>query len=469
MIFTGQQPAREIPAFVEACDILVSPRIRGTNTPLKIYSYLRSGRPIVATNLLTHTQVLTPASRFWSSRTPAPFAAAMIAADRARRDERAATRRRRLRAGRAGEDTSRVSYLAPHGARPYRGRLRSARRCSRCDCAASGVARDDEGAGDRCDRVYRRPPCEIWRPRISGAALVRQKSLERFHVRRRRARRRGRGAGDLTDRAAVRRAADGVDVIYHIAATYREAGQPDSAYTAINVDGTRHVLEAAKGAGVQRVVHCSTGGVHGDIETPPANEDAPFRPGDVYQETKLAGGSARARVRRSAKDWTWWWRGRLAFTDLATCAFSRCSGASPAVAFRSLAPARCSTTSPTSTTLWRDFACAAKNPAAAGRTYVLAGPRYTTLERAHRARGAGAGVKPPRLRLPVWPFWLRACVRDGVRAASRAAAALPPARRFLYEKPGLRHDARTHGAGIQPTSIRRRPSARRRGIGEGLL
>jgi glycosyltransferase involved in cell wall biosynthesis len=59
MIFTGQQPAREIPAFVHACDILVSPRISGTNTPLKIYSYLRSGRPIVATDLRTHTQVLS--------------------------------------------------------------------------------------------------------------------------------------------------------------------------------------------------------------------------------------------------------------------------------------------------------------------------------------------------------------------------------------------------------------------------
>jgi glycosyltransferase involved in cell wall biosynthesis len=57
-IFTGYQPAREIPAFVEAADILASPRIAGTNTPLKIYSYLRSGKPIVATDLLTHTQVL---------------------------------------------------------------------------------------------------------------------------------------------------------------------------------------------------------------------------------------------------------------------------------------------------------------------------------------------------------------------------------------------------------------------------
>jgi glycosyltransferase involved in cell wall biosynthesis len=60
MIFTGQQAARDIPAFVQSCDVLVSPRIRGTNTPLKIYSYLRSGKPIIATNLLTHTQVLSP-------------------------------------------------------------------------------------------------------------------------------------------------------------------------------------------------------------------------------------------------------------------------------------------------------------------------------------------------------------------------------------------------------------------------
>ena len=59
IIFAGQRPPDEIPSFVGACDILVSPRITGTNTPLKIYSYLRSGKPIVATDLLTHTQVLT--------------------------------------------------------------------------------------------------------------------------------------------------------------------------------------------------------------------------------------------------------------------------------------------------------------------------------------------------------------------------------------------------------------------------
>src|SRR5690606_37403222 len=79
MVFTGQQPAREIPGFVAACDVLVSPRIRGTNTPLKIYSYLRSGKPIVATDLLTHTQVLSSAVARLVPPEPAPFAAAVAA------------------------------------------------------------------------------------------------------------------------------------------------------------------------------------------------------------------------------------------------------------------------------------------------------------------------------------------------------------------------------------------------------
>lgn len=59
IVFAGQRPAEDIPRFLDAADVLVSPRSTGTNTPLKIYQYLRSGRPIVATRLLTHTQVLT--------------------------------------------------------------------------------------------------------------------------------------------------------------------------------------------------------------------------------------------------------------------------------------------------------------------------------------------------------------------------------------------------------------------------
>jgi glycosyltransferase involved in cell wall biosynthesis len=58
VIFAGEQAPSAIPAYLLAADVLVSPRSRGTNTPLKIYQYLRSGKPIVATRLQTHTQVL---------------------------------------------------------------------------------------------------------------------------------------------------------------------------------------------------------------------------------------------------------------------------------------------------------------------------------------------------------------------------------------------------------------------------
>lgn len=60
VIFLGELPPEEIPLFLSTADVLVSPRISGTNTPLKIYSYLKSGKPVVATNLWTHTQVLSP-------------------------------------------------------------------------------------------------------------------------------------------------------------------------------------------------------------------------------------------------------------------------------------------------------------------------------------------------------------------------------------------------------------------------
>ena len=95
--------------------------------------------------------------------------------------------------------------------------------------------------------------------------------------------------GDLRDRASLDRAVAGVERVYHIAAMYRQAGLPAEVYRAVNALAVRDLIEASARAGVKRVVHCSTVGVHGDVEHPPAGEDAPLKPGDVYQETKLEG------------------------------------------------------------------------------------------------------------------------------------------------------------------------------------
>jgi glycosyltransferase involved in cell wall biosynthesis len=80
VVFAGQRPAEEIPAYLDAADVLVSPRSNGTNTPLKIYQYLRSGRPIVATRLLTHTQVLDDGVSYLTPATSDGFAGGILAA-----------------------------------------------------------------------------------------------------------------------------------------------------------------------------------------------------------------------------------------------------------------------------------------------------------------------------------------------------------------------------------------------------
>lgn len=55
----GPRPLARLREHLDAADILVSPRVQGTNTPMKLYSYLHAGRPVLATDLPTHTQVLT--------------------------------------------------------------------------------------------------------------------------------------------------------------------------------------------------------------------------------------------------------------------------------------------------------------------------------------------------------------------------------------------------------------------------
>lgn len=92
--------------------------------------------------------------------------------------------------------------------------------------------------------------------------------------------------GSVTDMDVVRRAVRGVEVVHHVAAAFREMDVPESYYHEVNVGGTRNVLQAALDEGVRKVIYCSTCGVHGNVEHPPAGEDAPIRPADYYQRTK---------------------------------------------------------------------------------------------------------------------------------------------------------------------------------------
>ncbi len=72
--FLGPQPLGQLSSFLSQADILVSPRVKGQNTPMKLYSYLQSGKPIVATNILTHTQVLDDTVAVLAEPVPEGFA-----------------------------------------------------------------------------------------------------------------------------------------------------------------------------------------------------------------------------------------------------------------------------------------------------------------------------------------------------------------------------------------------------------
>jgi glycosyltransferase involved in cell wall biosynthesis len=61
VFFSGTRPPAELPVFLALADVLCSPRVKGENTPFKVYTYLASGKPIVATRIATHTQVLDDA------------------------------------------------------------------------------------------------------------------------------------------------------------------------------------------------------------------------------------------------------------------------------------------------------------------------------------------------------------------------------------------------------------------------
>ncbi len=95
--------------------------------------------------------------------------------------------------------------------------------------------------------------------------------------------------GDITDTAIMEKAVEGVEIVYHIAALFRQAGIPDEVYWDTNVKAVENLLQIAHKAGVKRLVHCSTVGVHGHIEDELADETYRVSPGDIYQVTKLEG------------------------------------------------------------------------------------------------------------------------------------------------------------------------------------
>ena len=95
--------------------------------------------------------------------------------------------------------------------------------------------------------------------------------------------------GDITEKHMVREIVEDIDVVYHLASAHLDVSLSDEHYRRVNADATLSMLEAAKAAGVKRFVHCSSVGVIGDVEHPPADETTDCHPTNIYERTKLEG------------------------------------------------------------------------------------------------------------------------------------------------------------------------------------
>ncbi len=183
----------------------------------------------------------------------------------------------------------------------------------------------------------------------------------------------------------------------------------------MNATAVRTVIEAARSAGARRVVHCSTVGVHGDVEHPPANEDAPLRPGDIYQQTKLEG----ERVAREAAGETGVEVVIARPTGIYGPGDRRLLKLFRGVARRRfviLGDGRIYYHLTYIDDLVDGFHLCATVPAAAGRTYILAGGEVTTLNELTARIAEEARVPPPRVHLPVWPFWAAGAACEAICA-----------------------------------------------------
>jgi nucleoside-diphosphate-sugar epimerase len=222
-------------------------------------------------------------------------------------------------------------------------------------------------------------------------------------------------AGDIRDPDALRRAVAGVDVVYNVAALYRQAGLPKETYREVNATAVGAIVEASAAAGVKRVVHCSTVGVHGDVEHPPANEDAPLKPGDVYQETKLEG----ERLAREAGQRTGIPVTIVRPTGIYGPGDRRLLKLFGGVArgrFPMLGSGRIFYHLTYIEDLVEGFRLCGHHPAASNRTYILAGGEVTMLNDLVGLIAEVAGTSPPRVHLPVWPVWLAGAACEAVCA-----------------------------------------------------
>lgn len=210
--------------------------------------------------------------------------------------------------------------------------------------------------------------------------------------------------GDLSDPHSIQEAVGKVDVVFHIAALFRQQGVGPEVFRKVNAECVEHLLKASIESGVSRFVHCSTVGVHGHVAKSPANEEAPFGPGDIYQETKLQGEEIARRYMNEAK---------LAVTIVRPAGIYGPGDLRFLKLFRAIHKRRFIMVGPGTVNyhftyiddLVNGIILSSRSEQAIGQTYILAGEEYVPLNQLVTMIADKLEVPRPWWRIPMWPVY----------------------------------------------------------------
>ena len=219
--------------------------------------------------------------------------------------------------------------------------------------------------------------------------------------------------GDLREKDSFANALKGIDIVFHVAAAFRQEGVPDKFFWDVNLKGTQNLLEASRDADVERFIHTSTVGVQGEIKNPPATEETPFNPGDVYQESKKAG---ELLAREFFKKYELpgviirpvgiYGPGDRRFLKLFRFIYNG--------KFRMIGSGKVLYHLTFVEDLVEGYILAGERDHALGEVFTIGGPEYTTLEELVKIIANSLEVAVPTKRLPFWPFWLIGIICESV-------------------------------------------------------
>ena len=240
--------------------------------------------------------------------------------------------------------------------------------------------------------------------------------------------------GQVYEPDAIAKGMDGVQYVFHVAAAFRSPGIGEEEYRRVHAVSTQLIAEAAlKQPSFRRMVHVSTVGVHGHIENPPADETAPFAPGDLYQTTKA---EAETWLHGFAKE-----RG-LPYAVIRPAAIYgpgdrrllKVFKMAKAPVFPMLGHGKCLYHLIHVDDLTDGFLLAAVHPAAQGEAFICGNEAATPLERMGRIIADELGKKLRPVRIPAAPFFWAAGLCEAVCKPLKIAPPLYKRRVAFFTK-----------------------------------